>query len=379
MASVSPTVSVNAKLPQPANPKIDSTGSLQGKKVEKLSSCSCSCLKPFAVVLVIISIAAILSAAVVGASLLLAGTVPLLSTYIVTPLVAVLGTTKWVAIAAGITAVLGSIQLTAGILILNRKPSEAGLVDAATLKKQSTKNSSASTVAPPILLSQFGNESSELELGNKGLYEFPGILCNFTDVANIKLNDNKLKELPAEFKNFVNLRVLDISENRFEKMPEVIGSLPNLFALIAKGTGKYKLKSLPETLANPKLLHLEISGNALTDLPGSMGQMSKLQDLDAARNKIHRLPDSFKNLKSIKAIDLSFNELKEFPKVLCEMTSLEKIILQGNDFDEIPESISKLTNLKVLDIRQTKVKKLPETIKSLKNLKVEGFIQDSVE
>jgi len=76
-------------------------------------------------------------------------------------------------------------------------------------------------------------------------------------------------------------------------------------------------------LKEKQLKKLNISGNALRKIPGSIGELAAIEVIDAKHNELSKLPIEVGNLATLKKFDLSHNMLTELP---WELGNLEKTV-----------------------------------------------------
>lgn len=98
---------------------------------------------------------------------------------------------------------------------------------------------------------------------------------------------------------------------------------------------------------------LDLSGNQLTSLPESLGQLVGLQSLYLSGNRLTSLPESLGQLASLQSLNLSFNQLTSLPEWLGQLTSLEALNLSYTRLTSLPESLARLDNLSQLELRNT--------------------------
>src|SRR6185436_6844129 len=92
--------------------------------------------------------------------------------------------------------------------------------------------------------------------------------------------------------------------------------------------------------------HLDVSGNLLTSLPGSLCDLRKLTSLAAHRNRIGHLPARLNTLSQLVSVDFSYNRISTFPdEGISNLTKLRELNLRGNDIRSLPAGISGLPEL----------------------------------
>lgn len=77
------------------------------------------------------------------------------------------------------------------------------------------------------------------------------------------------------------------------------------------------------------VFHL-LAGNRLTQLPESIGLLSKLELLTAHGNLLHSLPASLGKLSNLTTLNLSGNRLSSLPDLWAGLCKLEDLALSGN-------------------------------------------------
>ena len=94
---------------------------------------------------------------------------------------------------------------------------------------------------------------------------------------------------------------------------------------------------------------LDLSGNQLTALPESLGQLTQLQSLDLSENQLTALPKSLGQLTQLVVLSVWDNSLAHLPNSLKELKSLEEIDVSGNKLSELPTSLYTLPNLTTIN------------------------------
>ncbi|KAI8906408.1 hypothetical protein EDD86DRAFT_60596 [Gorgonomyces haynaldii] len=101
-----------------------------------------------------------------------------------------------------------------------------------------------------------------------------------------------------------------------------------------------------------QLRHLDLSNNAITYVPQSIGKLRLLRYLDLSLNMIETIPEQVGELIHLQFLDLSCNRIKRLVGVLEMLIHLERLFLQSNPLEEV-DGISDLIALQVLDISDT--------------------------
>ena len=113
---------------------------------------------------------------------------------------------------------------------------------------------------------------------------------------------------------------------------------------------------------NEKVIHINLDGWNLIDLPYDVFKFSKVKSLSLEHNLIQEIPEEIKELKLLESIYLNDNSLQEFPEPFISLTKLKKISISNNPISILPPSIAELKQLEFLYIRGTNIEKLPETM-----------------
>ena len=170
-------------------------------------------------------------------------------------------------------------------------------------------------------------KDSRLKL-SQGLTEFPlEILDQAGSLEILDLSNNHLKTLPPEFSQFKKLRIAFFNNNQFEEFPEVLATCPNLSMVSFKSN---KIRTISESALSPNIRWLILTNNQLTQLPSSIGQLSKLQKCMLAGNQLQSLPDELANCKHLELIRLAANQLQTLPNWLYELPRLTWLAYAGN-------------------------------------------------
>jgi len=116
------------------------------------------------------------------------------------------------------------------------------------------------------------------------------------------------------------------------------------------------------------LTTLNLSGNQLTSIPESFGNLTNLTELSIYNNPLTNLPESFGNLTNLTGLLIYRNPLTTIPESFGNLTNLTGLYIEGTQLTSLPESLGNLTNLTELYILTTPLTSLPESLGNLTNL-----------
>ncbi|XP_040584652.1 leucine-rich repeat and death domain-containing protein 1 isoform X2 [Mesocricetus auratus] len=90
-----------------------------------------------------------------------------------------------------------------------------------------------------------------------------------------------------------------------------------------------------------QLKTLDISNNAIKEIPRNIGELRSLVSLQACNNQISSLPPSFLSLKVLQHLDLRGNNLTALPSGIYSLSSLKEINFDDNPLLRPPMEICK--------------------------------------
>ena len=125
------------------------------------------------------------------------------------------------------------------------------------------------------------------------------------------------------------LQDLDLSYNAIEQLPPSIGSLGQLRTL---GLSHNRLRSLPNALGTLHLCwQLHLDANTVQPLPPCLAAMHAVSDFSAADNCLQQLPPWLGSWTALQTLNLAGNCISEAPpQVLAPLTALRHLQLGGN-------------------------------------------------
>ncbi|WOH16552.1 hypothetical protein DCAR_0936108 [Daucus carota subsp. sativus] len=168
-------------------------------------------------------------------------------------------------------------------------------------------------------------------------------------LENLNIGMSGLKSLPHSIHLLGNLIELDVPYNsELITLPDNICKLRSLQYLIVSACKN--LKALPEDLGDITSLRvLRMKETSVSDLPGSIGNLSNLVELILGRNpNLETLADTICNLRSLEILTIgSCEKLKELPGQMWKITSLRELCIRNTtmlkvEANQIPISLKKL-------------------------------------
>lgn len=221
----------------------------------------------------------------------------------------------------------------------------------------------------------FAERTTRLELTFEDGTQLPDdALEPFTRVEEVVLVNTKSSELPSAIRRLSTLRALDLGAFRVRSLPNWLaefGALETIFISEA-------LKTIPEVLCKmPALSRLRIEGAGTYDAKkgGQADQshldlsgLAKLRHLEFRRCSFSQVPD-LSALKSCLTFGINgCAQLETLPDSLTEMASLESLSLELDKLERLPKGLARLKNLKTLKANFPRLKQLPDDISQLASL-----------
>jgi len=158
------------------------------------------------------------------------------------------------------------------------------------------------------------------------------------------------------------IKRLDLSCG-LEAFPEEIFSLADsLQVLNLSGNA---LRQLPDDLH--RLRHLRVlfcSNNRFSELPACLGQCQQLSMIGFKSNRLRQVPAAALP-PQLRWLILTDNELEELPSELGQRPLLQKLMLAGNRLRSLPASLGQCHRLELIRIAENRLSELPQWLLSL--------------
>ena len=192
-----------------------------------------------------------------------------------------------------------------------------------------------------------------------GISRFP---CAFLSRLTLRSRDagalfssNALKRFLVQHRQ--TLLYLDVSRNALIDLPEELQNLTNLQSL---NIGRNCLATLPEWLQNlMNLQFLNASGNTFSNLPEWLKKLTNLQSLDVSNNQLATLPEGLQKLTNLRSLNVSFNQLRTLPTVMQNLTNLFSLNVGYNQLHSLPDGLQNIQRLQYLYIMNNPFQTLP--------------------
>jgi len=174
-----------------------------------------------------------------------------------------------------------------------------------------------------------------LQISQSKLSKLPETLGCLNNLTSLVLKGNRLEDIPSTLNRLTKLKLLDLSLNKISSLPPIpsLTELTTLNLSINVLGGNFKVDGIENC---HKLSMVDLSANSLTSL-GSLQdhKLEHLAEVVAKQNKIeslsHEIPDNWPVLKKL---DLAQNCLKEVPGELGEISRLKELNLVENPLSD---------------------------------------------
>ena len=170
-----------------------------------------------------------------------------------------------------------------------------------------------------------------LQISQAKLTSLPDTLGSLTNLTSLVLKGNNLTSIPSSLNNLTKLKLLDLSLNSLSSLPPIpsMTELTTLNLSINQFSGQLQLDGIEHC---QKLSLVDLTANTLSSLGDLQAhKLEHLAEVVAKQNKIETLSHLLvENWPVIKKLDLAQNCLKEVPGELGEITKLKELNLVDN-------------------------------------------------
>jgi len=131
--------------------------------------------------------------------------------------------------------------------------------------------------------------------------------------------------------------------------------------------------TVANTAAFPNLEVLDLSGNAITSLPSSIGALTQMKELRLSQTKLTALPPEMSQMSLLTVIDIRMTEIEVFDVNMSRMSQLKEILASDGRLKRIGRdaamSLSFLQSLETLDLARNMLEALPRQTGYLRNIR----------
>lgn len=164
------------------------------------------------------------------------------------------------------------------------------------------------------------------------LSNIPDEIANLENLQTLVLHSNKICEISEKLAALQKLKVLDLSRNELKTIPEALTKLPQL---VTVNLSFNQLNSVPDFIQTTKLSTLNLSNNRLTVFPGICNNsLVNLSELQLSNNALEEIPSTISLLTALKNFDVSHNKIKSIPAELVECGKLKEINFKDNPISD---------------------------------------------
>jgi Leucine-rich repeat (LRR) protein len=197
------------------------------------------------------------------------------------------------------------------------------------------------------------------------------------DLLNYYVMDSTLSITPEEravvddFKAILGENLYPIIKERFIPSTKVAGFIVEKDRIAELWIYNCGLTEIPGSIGQlTALKRLILWKNKLEEIPSSIGNMVNLQELNLSENRLSKLPSAIGDLLNLRDLDLAENHLRQVPPSLGRLSNLRKLILANNGLKEVSAVLEGLVNLVELDLSYNNLGWEDASIERLKKLKL---------
>ncbi|HLD78425.1 MAG TPA: hypothetical protein VJB16_05345, partial [archaeon] len=193
--------------------------------------------------------------------------------------------------------------------------------------------------------------------------DFAARLAQSERTRILNLQDLRLDRFPHAVERWLALHDLDLlnlSRNALGDLPPSLGQLTSLKTLVLSRNG---LRALPDLSGLGTLRHLDLGVNRITWLPETLYALTALESLLVPCNLLSALDSArLSGLARLRTVDLASNRFAEVPRELLALPVLASLIVDGNPLVRLPDRFATNRSLRSLSAVRCGVRSFPESL-----------------
>ena len=197
----------------------------------------------------------------------------------------------------------------------------------------------------------------------------PDVIYRFTEMQELNLSGNELTSAHIDLTRLPKLRHIWLNANQLTDTSLHFPKNKTLKILNVQGN---RFANVPQAIRNcKKLTSLWLGYNKLTQInQNSFKGLRRLQDLNLYSCDLKELPKGISRLRRLEVLDLYYNELNTLPRSLGRMKRLQQLALSNNQLNQMPATLGKLKRLHSLYAHHNKLTTLPGSVGKLRSLRI---------
>ena len=187
----------------------------------------------------------------------------------------------------------------------------------------------------------------------------------------MRINHGPLEVVPDGLdKKFRKVSVLDLSYNALTEVPVSLGNMGINKLQLANN----KLNELPDSVwGNDYIFHLELDNNNISEISASIKNSKSLSHFFCSNNSVVELRNEVFKLNLV-TLTVDGNNLSKIPENIGSLISLKYLRFNNNNnIPQIPKTIGGLVNVREFDVRNNSIESLPKEFVNLKRLQYAYF------
>ncbi|KAG9355030.1 hypothetical protein JZ751_001743 [Albula glossodonta] len=150
-------------------------------------------------------------------------------------------------------------------------------------------------------------------------------------------------------------------------LPDYIQDMTYLRQWHIRGTNIHKIPKYIENFQ--ELQVLDVPKNGIEELPTEIGKLVRLKELNVSYNKLSSIPPELGECEELERLEVIANlDIKELPFELSNLKKLTYLDLSANKLSCIPVCVLRMSSLQWLDISLNLLTDLPQDIDRLEEL-----------